>query len=110
MRIIQPERRLQIYKAMLAFIERRENETDMPYQHGFCFALNLVKERHEPPIFQQLSKYPELRQYKPAERPYQLRCSGYWFERGTPQGAENRKNILREIIVQMQKNLYYVQM
>lgn len=101
---IQPTRRLEIYKAMLAFMERREKELNMPYQNGFCFALKLVKKEYEPPMFQNLSKYPELRQYRPAERSYKLKHTGYWFERGTFQGAEIRKKILREIIEEMKLN------
>jgi hypothetical protein len=105
MRVVPPKRRLELYKAMLAFIENWNALNDGVYPFGFCYALNKVKTRVDPPIYQNLSRYPELREYRPADRSYSLKASGYWFERGTVQGAEIRKKILNTIIVKLDNEI-----
>jgi hypothetical protein len=94
--------RLEIYKAMLAFIKEEEKSNYGCYNAGFCLAIAEVtnifsgsnsKFNFFDSTFKKTA-YKELEAYKPED------YFAYWFPR-TPEGTNKRIKILETIIKEM---------
>lgn len=101
---LTPARRLEIYKAALAFIYD-EVRFWKNYKYGFCFAIDKCRittwEVQEPsPHFGGMSRYPELYAYKPTNIDDRFK-DVYWWDCNA-NGLAKRINILNEIISKME--------
>jgi hypothetical protein len=98
------ELRLEIYKAMLAFIKEKVDEAC--YGSGFCFAIKTVtgilhNSDSEFNFYRELNAktvYKELECYKPPENEF----GSYWFYTDE-KGTKKRIKILEKIIKEMEK-------
>ena len=99
-----PELRLQIYKAMLKFIERQTNINDGVYENGFCLAyksaldVDTMAYHVNNKFISMRSTCKELIKYEP------VTYTNYWFD-NTACGTRRRIKILNDVILELESKL-----